>query len=275
MAAELGPFGSAGYLPDPPKKEGEEPDYNFTEKLSPYLMRVASGDVDLSSFCTESIQYNASACAGNATADSVEILNAIAGLPVYQMSRLFVYTLARNMVDIDGDGQGDIDKDDGTYIRLCFDVLSKFGICREDLPPEKGGWPYDLAKLKVLPSILAMRSATGHRIHSYYRITETGSDRVDCIIQALQANHPVVFGTQIEQSFTKLTGEGPVPVPQGDTVGGHAMIVVGYFAGKGFLIKNSWGRAWGKDGFCFMPTEYLMWSKTTDLWVPTKGAEFG
>jgi hypothetical protein len=264
---ELGPF---GYLPDPPS----DADYAFSEKLRPALVQVSTGDVDLSPYTSETSQYSASSCAGNATADSTEILDAIAGLPRYQMSRMFVYTLARNLVDEDRDGQGDIDKDKGSYIRLCFDVLSRFGICREDLPPEQGGWPYDLTKISVLPSLKAMRAATGHRIHSYYRITEAGSNRVDRIIEALRANHPVVFGTQIDQAFTKASGDSLITIPTGATVGGHAMIVVGYFSGKGFLIKNSWGKSWRDDGFVFLTPEYLAWEKTQDIWVPTKGAEF-
>jgi hypothetical protein len=274
MATQLGQFGFAGYLPDPPKKEGDEPDYVFSTQLAPRLTQVASGDVDLSPYTTETNQYNASSCAGNATADSIEILNAIDGLPVLQMSRMFVYTLARNMVDADGDGQGDIGTDAGCYIRNCFDVLSKFGICREDITSQQGGWPYDLSKVKVLPSIMAMRAATGHRIHSYYRITETGSDRVDKIIEALRANHPVVFGTQIDKAFESFSGGNPISPPKDASIGGHAMIVVGYFVGQGFLVKNSWGKGWGNNGFCILTTDYLSWDQTGDLWVPTKGAMF-
>jgi C1A family cysteine protease len=52
------------------------------------------------------------------------------------------------------------------------------------------------------------------------------------------------------------------------------MLVVGYISGKGFIIKNSWGSSWGDGGFCIMKPEYLAWSRTQDLWVPTKGTTF-
>lgn len=267
-------YGPCGYLPDPPKKVGEKPDFVFRADLLPLLTEAHPGDVDLRAYTTYTNQYNAGSCAANATADSVEVLNSIAKLPSVQFARLFVYTLARNFMDMDGDGQSDIDKDDGTFIRLCFEVLSKFGICREDIAAGKGGWPYDLSKLHELPDLKSMRRATGHRIHSYYRINTTGEDRLDDIIGALRSNHPVVFGTSIDAAFKKVHSLSPVGPPEGGTIGGHAMMVVGYLAGKGFIIKNSWGSGWGDDGFCVMAPEYLAWGATRDIWVPTKEMMF-
>jgi hypothetical protein len=267
-------LGTLGYLPDPPRPPGKKADWDFTTKLMMKLKAVHSGDVDLREHCTDTDQRNAGSCAGNATADSVEVLNSIEGLPPVQLARLFVYALARNFMDMDGDGRSDIDKDDGTFIRLCFEVLSKFGICREDIPAGQGGWPYDLSKLHELPDLKAMRKATGHRIHSYYRIVEEGDDRLNCIIEALRANHPVVFGTDINKAFVQLRNEGPVGPPDGVVVGGHAMLIVGYLSGLGFIVKNSWGSDWGDGGFCIMKPEYISWPFTRDIWVPTKGMTF-
>lgn len=286
----LSTLGKLGWLPDPLKKASEKPDYVFkrglqtpsdTPELFTQLKVSSSGDVDLTIHTTETRQYRASSCGGNATADSVEILNSIEGRPHVQLSRLFVYTLARNFMDMDHDGRSDINKDEGTYLRLCFDVLSKFGICREDIPKNEGGWPYDLdprtqkpKDLYILPSLKAMRQATGHRIHSYYRIVAKGEERLAEILSALRSNHPVVFGTLVNEAFVNLRSEGPVGPPSGATVGGHAMIIVGYISGKGFIVKNSWGLDWGDFGRCLMKPEYLAWSETSDLWVPTLGVTF-
>lgn len=274
-------FGPCGYLPDPPKKPGEKPDWVFgaggapgVPTLRPKLVMVHPGDVDLREHTTSTNQYSAGSCAGNATADSVEVLNSIEGRPPVQLSRMFVYTLARNFMDMDGDGRSDIDKDEGSFIRLNFEVLGKFGICREDIDAGKGGWPYDISKVHDLPDLKAMRSATGHRIHSYYRIGVTGDERVEEIISALRSNHPVVFGTNINSAFRKVGSLDPISPPDGVTIGGHAMLIVGYIAGKGFIIKNSWGAGWGDKGFCIMTQEYLAWDGTRDLWVPTKGMTF-
>lgn len=274
-------YGPCGYLPDPPKKLGDKPDWVFgaggdpdVPTLRPKLEEIHPGNVDLRRHCTSSNQYSAGSCAGNATADAVEVLNSIEGKPAVQLSRLFVYTMARNFMDMDGDGKSDIDKDEGTYIRLCFEVLSKFGLCREDLDAGKGGWPYDLDNLHTLPDLKAMRRATGHRIHSYYRIGATDDERVEEVISALRSNHPVVFGTSINSAFKKVRSLTPIGPPDGVTIGGHAMLIVGYLTGKGFIVKNSWGKYWGENGFWIMTPDYLAWSGTQDLWVPTKGMAF-
>lgn len=263
-----------GYIPDPVKHT----DYDFTTGLKPFLTSASDGDVDLSPYATDTQQWELSACAGNATADSVEIINAIAeeekakqegrgALPVPQLSRLFVYSMARSLMDDNGDGKGDINKDEGTYIRLCFEILSRFGICEESV------WPYDTKKVFVAPSIKAIRQATGHRIHSYYRIKQSGEDRLTEVIAALRAKHPVVFGTLIDPSFQDKRGPEVVTRPAGKTIGGHAMILVGYANGL-FKVKNSWGAGWRKDGYCFFTPEYLSWERTWDLWVPTSGTVF-
>ena len=117
-----------------------------------------------------------------------------------------------------------------------------------------------------------MREATRHRIHSYYRIKSDGPERLQDILAALSANHPVVFGTAVEQDFLSPTGPDLVGPPQGATIGGHAMIIVGYNASRNaFLVKNSWGDRWRTGGYVLFSPDYLTWAKTWDLWVPTLG----
>ncbi len=83
-------------------------DYNFKSQLAHRLVAATPlGDVDLRDCCTTSDQARLSACAGNATADSIEILMAVAEkqkalaehrvpkVPT-QVSRLFIYSMARD-----------------------------------------------------------------------------------------------------------------------------------------------------------------------------------
>jgi C1A family cysteine protease len=80
----------------------------------------------------------------------------------------------------------------------------------------------------------------------------------------------VVFGTLIDEAFRDRGGPSVVDAPKGATIGGHAMIIVGYIGGK-FLVKNSWGKGWRQGGYAFFTPEYIAWEDTWDLWVPTLG----
>jgi C1A family cysteine protease len=250
-------MGTLGFLRDPDQTNGND----FKGFVLRSTLKASSSDVSLREFCTDTSQWDIGACAGNATADSIEILSALAHPeePAEQLSRLFVYSMARTR-------DGTLEKDGGTYIRSCFDVLSTLGICKETT------WPYDTSKVFVSPSLLAQREALGHKIHSYYRIKATGDGRLDEIVSALKSHHPVVFGTLIDSSFMPNSGSGLIDKPVGNTIGGHAMIVVGYIEGN-FLVKNSWGSNWRDGGFALFTPEYMMWDETCDLWVPTLGFE--
>lgn len=61
----------------------------------------------------------------------------------------------------------------------------------------------------------------------------------------------------------------PVIIRKGRADGGHAVAIVGYTR-DGFIIQNSWGKAWGADGFALLPYEdYLL--HATDVWVAQLG----
>ena len=228
------------------------------------LLAVAApqttGDVDLRAYCTDSNQGSLSSCVGNATADAVEIISAISGQGRTELSRLFVYAMARIL-------NGNLNEDGGTYIRSAFESLAKFGICEETF------WPYVARQVHTSPSFAAQQRARGHKIHSYYRIKAEGNRRVEDAIAALRAHKPVVFGTKLNEAFYSVRSMAPVGVPKGPFIGGHAMVLVGYENGN-FIAKNSWGTGWGDNGYWTMAPEYLAWASTWDVWVPTLGSEF-
>ena len=89
-------------------------------------------------------------------------------------------------------------------------------------------------------------------------------DRITAIKQALvDGGNPVLIGTILPPSFFKA-GEtwqkAPNETPQ-QAKAGHAMAVIGYdnkINGGSFLIANSWGKSWGKDGYTWAKADDLM-----------------
>ena len=233
-------------------------------ELSPHLVRQTTGPVDLSQYCVAMDQYTLPSCVGNGTCEALEILESIAheGIVGYQptlLSRMFIWAMARTE-------EGTLSQVIGTHVRTAFNVLSTLGVCTEVL------WPYDASLATESPSILAQRQALGHTIQGAYAITSTGDQIIQDIITSLQAYHPVVFATVVTNAFENLTGNGPVsiPGPNDPLAGGHCMVVVGW-DGSNFIVKNSWGTAWGANGFCLFTPDYFTWVNTTELWVPTLG----
>jgi C1A family cysteine protease len=237
-------------------------DRRFADLIFTNELRLGSGDVDLSQYCVAMNQYSLESCTGNATCESLEILENIATGSATILSRLFTYAMARTI-------EGTLSVDAGSHVRTCFETLSLYGVCEETT------WPYDMTKVNVSPSILAQQQAVGHKVSAYYRITSTGDQRLADIQTALRNKLPVVIGTQIGNDFEKATAStGPLSPPDVlSIIGGHALVVVGYVGGA-YKIKNSWGTGWGDGGFCLFTPEYLTSSETDDLWVPTHASSF-
>ena len=52
----------------------------------------------------------------------------------------------------------------------------------------------------------------------------------------------------------------PIPSPsQGDKlIGGHAVVLVGFKENeKVFVVRNSWGKGWGDNGYFYMPYDFI------------------
>jgi hypothetical protein len=78
----------------------------------------------------------------------------------------------------------------------------------------------------------------------------------------VNAGYPVVIGTAVDQGFQAGKRNGGSDYvwksSQGNGIGGHAMLVVGFDDSKNaFKIMNSWGTNWGNDGFCWLDYTYF------------------
>ncbi|MFD0692895.1 C1 family peptidase [Paenibacillus sp. GCM10027628] len=177
-----------------------------------------------------------------------------------RLSRLFHYWHEREL-------ESSVNRDSGATVRDGMKVLQKIGVCTES------EWPYQVANFKTKPDISAESTAGAYRIHAYHRIHDLAG-----IKAALADGQPVVFGIWIYESFEgpQASRTGRIPYPnrkKEQLLGGHALLAVGYKDGKQkgqgtVIVRNSWGKAWGDNGYCYLPYSFFKNSGLTfDYWT--------
>ena len=148
----------------------------------------------------------------------------------------------------------------GSYIYRAMEQMSRNGA----LPFSK--FAYTDQSCNKLPSDNEKQQAMPFRIKGFQRLT-LGADeqRTDMVAmkQHLSQGSPIVIGMMVGGTFMQdMAGQEAWIPTEGDYrqrgFGGHAMCVVGYDDFKfndtgGFLIMNSWGPEWGKNGMAWVP----------------------
>lgn len=187
-------------------------------------------------------------CTANGIAGVVGFAQRKAGETVVPLSRLFIYYGEREM-------EGTVGQDSGAMIRDGIHFVH-----RDGAPPETD-WPYDISRFAERPPDVAYADAATNLVASYHRV---GHTHLDTLRACLAEGWPVVFGFTVYDSFESaaVAGTGVVPYPAGgeSVLGGHCMVIVGYDDNDDdgrFVARNSWGTAWGQDGYCTMPYRYL------------------
>lgn len=256
-----------GYLPEDVKDKHWRHD-----KIKPKMAAALGSSsldtvtVDLRPFTSpRHDQRSLGSCVAQATVKALEIKRIMKyGKDKHvDLSVLATYYLARELMTPIMTKQ-----DSGTYISLACDALRRWGIC------EESQWPYNISKYTVAPPWMAMRRAYINKIDSFYRITNDGDQRLEDVLLHLHSGNPVIFGTAVTKAFKKMTKDDVAGAPNGEIVGRHAMVIVGWLADRGvFVGENSWGSDWCDDGFFYASPEFLMSYQTKDLWAVAGGWE--
>jgi C1A family cysteine protease len=174
----------------------------------------------------------------------------------FMPSRLFIYFNERLM-------EGTVDSDSGAMLRDGIKSVAQVGVCSESL------WPYAIARFRNRPTARCFKEAADHQAIVYRRVLPVQHQMQGC----LASGTPFVFGFSVYESFESAavarTGTVPMPRPTERVLGGHAMLAVGYDdASQRFLLRNSWGTGWGKQGYCTMPYAYLTDAQlAADFWA--------
>jgi C1A family cysteine protease len=200
-------------------------------------------------------QGRTSSCVFHATAQALTICEDIAGLAYDPPSRRYGYSMARAIT-------GDEFSDAGTYVRSAMKALQVMGV------PSEKYWPWREAEINVLPNVQAHMMAHARRGGTYRRIKGSGSARLHACRVAIASKLPIVFGTNVAESFLEADGSFRIDRPRADEplAGGHAMCIVGYDQG-GFEVVNSWGTRWRSEGFAWLSNAYIAASYSSDFWI--------
>ena len=100
--------------------------------------------------------------------------------------------------------------------------------------------------------------STKEGVETIDRYATIGS--IICLKQALILNGPCVGALPVYDSRVTEFWDSAY----GDYQGGHAVTVVGYNE-DGFIIRNSWGRSYGDNGYSIIP--YDDFNKFMEIWT--------
>jgi C1A family cysteine protease len=241
-------------------------------------VKALPGTADLRAWCSPiEDQGSLGSCTANAGVGMVEYFERRAFGKHIDASRLFLYKATRNLMKCNGDT--------GAFLRSTMQSLILFGV-----PPEEY-WPYKIADFDKEPSAFCYAFAQAYQAINYVRLDPHGTPHdvlLARIKQYIAAGFPAMFGFTVYNSIygqADKTGMIPFPSPGEKSVGGHAILAVGYddklkiknTNPKGatttgaLLIRNSWGASWGDKGYGWLPYEYVLRGLADDWWTLVKG----
>jgi len=191
-------------------------------------------------------------------------------------SRLFLYKVTRNLMKMKGDT--------GAYLRSTIGAMVLFGV-----PPEEY-WPYtgDDKGFDNEPPAFCYSFAQNYKTITYYRHdppSATPEAIINKVKTYLAAGHPAMFGFTVYSSVEQASDTGKIPFPsRRDKIeGGHAVVTVGYddkieiknrYSDEetvgALLVRNSWGKDWGENGYGWLPYEYIKKGLAEDFWSVLK-----
>ncbi|MBI4785202.1 MAG: C1 family peptidase [Oscillatoriophycideae cyanobacterium NC_groundwater_1537_Pr4_S-0.65um_50_18] len=244
-----------GWVPDIP----DHRDLLYSAPVA--ALRALPPKVDLRPNCPHIYnQEQLGSCTANAIAAALEFNQMKQQMSDrFTPSRLFIYYNERVM-------EGTVNEDSGAMIRDGIKSVGKEGACPEEPtqqhPGPDGIWPYNPDyefRFRDKPPTECYKVAANHQAVLYYRLVRNLNQMKGC----LASGYPFVFGFSVYESFESQdvanTGIASMPSPNEQLLGGHAVLAVGYDdSQRRFIVRNSWDKTWGMEGYFTMPYAYLL-----------------
>jgi hypothetical protein len=168
----------------------------------------------------------------------------------FRFSRLFLYYNVRKFYDETSD-------DNGARIIDCIKILKNKGATPEMTHPYHEKFIYDK------PNEISYKLAKYCKLLGFKQLKSSE------INKNLLLNNLVICGIKVYDNFNNKnsikTGKILNPTSNNELIGGHSIIIVGFNdITKEYTFLNSWGKAWGDDGFGYIQYDYIHNSELTD-----------
>ncbi|HBN07535.1 MAG TPA: hypothetical protein DD435_02435 [Cyanobacteria bacterium UBA8530] len=227
----------------------------LTESDSYEIQAALPEKIDLRSGCSPiTNQGVTNACVGFASVDGLaEFVAKKQGHPMDFAPR-YIWNLSRKQ-------DKSLDQNIGTHIYVATERIDNMGLVAEEAFP----FPSDKeqADEKTLmkfvseapPNALIAQAKKNRIIKGWKQIAS-----VHAMKKSLSDGMPVVFAIAVFDNIAQSNSTGNIPLPteKSEVLGGHAIVCVGYDnAKKVFIIRNSWGTAWGDKGYGYLPYEFV------------------
>jgi C1A family cysteine protease len=230
------------------------------------------GPIDLRQWCSPIEDQGAlGSCTSFAGVGMFEYFQRKAFGKHVDLSQRFLYKVTRKLGGFKGDS--------GAYLRTVMGAMTVFGA-----PPDQY-WRYDVKNFDVEPPAFCYAYGQSFQALTYYRLDPPGTkpgDLLDQIKGHLGSQLPAMFGFTCYESLDLSGDDGEIPFPKSNEsiVGGHAVVAVGYDNDKkikhpasgqtttgALMIRNSWGKGWGMNGYGWLPYRYVEEGLADDWWV--------
>ncbi len=138
----------------------------------------------------------------------------------------------------------------GTTLKAAMDILRKYGATPEAL------LPFKIPQFMYIgDEMTCYATAATRRLASYFNLRKDFTKWRTW----LATQGPILVALNVDETWDNAAStHGKLDSFKPNTTRGrHAVAVVGYTADRRFILRNSWGTAWGDKGFAYATETYI------------------